>query len=385
MAEPVCSLRVLAPRREGRWLRLEADLCVGRLPARRIWFELETPDDRMPAADARPFVLASLVAAMRSGLDLEVDAPLDELSRRNLRLWQGAFAAWRPSLLSMVEIRAPSSPPLAPAKARVTAFSGGADSHYTLAKATGDGLPLDAGAMVHGFDIPLADDAAFGRAFGRVAETLARHGLRAHRIRTNARELDRALHLSWQHETHGPYLAAALACLAPWYGAAVIPSSFGHEHPVLPWASNALTDPLLGGEGQGVVHHGGHRMRVEKMLELARDGTFSQFARVCYLNEPKDTNCGRCYKCATLQVAFWSSGVPEPQAFPTKASLADLAEMDLPKASYRHTYGVLAQRAESAELREVANAMRLALRRAGLRRKPVASRLLAWLRRLPMR
>jgi len=381
----VCALSVRPPLREGRWLRLEADLRVGRLSPRRIWFEVETPDERVPEPDARPFVLASLVAAMRAGLPLEVDAPLDEVSRRNLCLWQGAFAAWRPALLSKVEIRAASSPPLVPAKARVTAFSGGADSHYTLAKAEAEGLPLDAGALVHGFDIPLGDGEAFERAFSRVSETLSRHGLRSHRIRTNARELDRALHLSWQHETHGPYLAAALACLAPWYGSAIIPSSFGHEHPVLPWASNALTDPLLGGEGQGVIHHGGERMRVEKMLELAGDAAFARAARVCYLNDRKDANCGQCYKCATLQVAFWASGVLHPDAFPARASLEDLSKMDLPKASYRYTYGVLAQKAEAAGLQDVAAALRLALEREESRHRPAGAGLLAWLRRLPMR
>lgn len=385
MSEPVCALSVLPPRREGRWLRLEADLRVGRLPARRIWFDAETPDERVPEADARPFVLASLVAAMRAGLALEVDAPLDEVSRRNLCLWQGAFAAWRPALLSLVEIRAPASPPLVRAKARVTAFSGGADSHYTLARAAGEGLPLNAGAMVHGFDIPLGDGEAFERAFSRASETLSLQGLRAHRIRTNARELDKAFHLSWQHETHGPYLAAAMACLAPWYGSAVIPSSFGHGHPVFPWASNALTDPLLEGEGQGVVHHGGQRMRVEKLLELAGDAAFAQSARVCYLNDRKDANCGRCYKCATLQVAFWASGVLRPEAFPVRASLADLAQMELPKPSYRHTYGVLAQKAEAGGLRDVAVAMRRALEREKRRGRPAAGRWLAWLRRLPMR
>jgi hypothetical protein len=385
MARPVCALRVLAPRREGPWLRLEAELRVGALAPWRIWFEVETPDDRVPGPDARPFVLSSLVAAMRAGLDLEADAPLDEGSRRNLRLWQGAFAAWRPALMSVVDIRAPLSSPPRPAAGRVTAFSGGADSHFTLSTAAGDGLPLDAGMMAQGFDIPLGDEAAFDRAFRRVESTLTASGLRAHRIRTNVRELDRACHLSWQHETHGPYLAAALACLSPWYGSAVIPSSFGHEHPVLPWASNALTDPLLGGEGQGVIHHGAERMRIDKLFRLATDGSFARSARVCYLNGDKDANCGRCYKCATLQLAFWVSGIPDPAAFPTKASLADLARMRLPKPSYRHTFRVLAGRAEAAGLAEVAASLRAALEQAGGGDGSAGRRLLGWLRRLPMR
>lgn len=385
MPGQVCRLTVLPPRREGGWLRLEADLAVGRLAPRRIWFEVETPDERVPRRDARPFVLASLVAAMRAGLPLEADAPLDEVSRRNLQLWQGAFSAWRPALMSRVDIQAPASPQGSPERGRVSAFSGGADSYFTLATAGSDGLPLDAGLMVQGFDMPLGDDAAFSRAFARASKTLAGRGVRALRARTNVRSLDRAYHLSWQHETHGPYLAATLACLQPWYGSAVIPSSFGHEHPVLPWASNALTDPLLGGELQPVIHHGGERLRVDKLLRLARDAEFARSARVCYVNPSKDANCGRCYKCATLQVVFWVSGVPHPEAFPTRASAEDLAEMDLPAPSYRNTYRLLAERARLAGLPEVANALGKALSRQPFGKAGPGESLLRWLRRLPMR
>jgi hypothetical protein len=385
MGSAACRLDVRAPRREGPWLLLEAELRVADLAPRSIRFEVETPDDRLPARDGRPFVLASLVAAMRAGLPLEVNAPLDRTSRLNLSLWQAAFAGWRPALMSRIPLLAPDAPEPTRAEGCVTAFSGGADSHHTLAQGPKAGLRVDAGAMVQGFDIPLADDAAFARAFARAARTLERHGARAHRIRTNIRSLDKAFHLSWQHETHGPYLAAALACLAPWYGSAIIPASFGHEHPVLPWGSNALTDPFLGGAAQTVAHHGAELMRIDKLLHLATDADFARSARVCYLNAEKDANCGRCYKCATLQVAFWASGLANPEAFPIRATLDDLAGARLPKPSYIHTFRVLAERAERAGLGEVAAALRTALARAGGERTGMFPRFMGWMRRLPMR
>jgi hypothetical protein len=386
MANTCCSLDVLAPRREGGFLRLEADLRIGRREPRRLWFEVETPDEHVPERDARPFVLASLVAAMRAGLPLVADAPLDGETRRNLRLWQGAFAAWRPALMSMVELRAPgASGDVRRAKGRVTAYSGGADSHYSLIASAEEGFPIEAGVLVHGFDIPLADGDAYERAFRRVRSTLEGRGLRALRLRTNVRSVDRWCHLSWQHETHGAYLAAGLACLSPWYGSAVIPSSFGHDYPVLPWASNALTDPLFSGSVQDVIHHGGERMRIEKMLRLATDVDFARSARVCYLNEQKDANCGRCYKCATLQLAFWTSGIPRPDAFPVRVTRRDLAAMKLLHPSYRHTFEVLATRAEQAGLAEEAGALRTALRRDPPVTGGSLSRLLPWIRRSVMR
>jgi hypothetical protein len=314
------------------------------------------------------------------------DAPLDGETRRNLRLWQGAFAAWRPALMSMVELRAPgASGDVRRAKGRVTAYSGGADSHYSLIASAEEGFPIEAGVLVHGFDIPLADGDAYERAFRRVRSTLEGRGLRALRLRTNVRSVDRWCHLSWQHETHGAYLAAGLACLSPWYGSAVIPSSFGHDYPVLPWASNALTDPLFSGSVQDVIHHGGERMRIEKMLRLATDVDFARSARVCYLNEQKDANCGRCYKCATLQLAFWTSGIRQPEAFPVRVTPEDLATMELPHPSYRHTFGLLAARAEQAGLVQEAEALRTALGRNPPLTGGRLSRLLPWIRRSVMR
>ena len=385
MSNPACRLHILPPRREGDFLRLEAEFSVGRLAPRNIWFEVETLDERVPEISSRPFLLAGLVAAMRAGLPLEADAPVDRGTLRNLQVWQAAFSGWRPLLMSHVPIRAPLAEEQPPSPGVLTAFSGGADSHYTLVKAPAEGSALKAGALVHGFDIPLADEGAYARAHARVQHTLSARGLLTHRIRTNVRSLDRAYHLSWQHETHGPYLAAALSCLEPWYGTAIIPSSYGHDYPVIPWGSNVLTDAYLGGDRQKVVHHGAEIMRIEKLIALAREKDFAESARVCYINDQKDLNCGRCYKCVVLQVVFWVYGVSQPAAFPVRASLEDLKGVDLPMASFRYTYRTLAGLAEQSGMRDVAEALRVALRKSEVTSSPWRGRLAGWLRRLPMR
>lgn len=385
MSDLACRLRVLPPRKVGDFLRLEAELSVGRLTPRNIWFEVETLDERVPEISSRPFLLAGLVTAMRAGLPLEADAPVDRGTLRNLQVWQAAFSAWRPLLMSHVPIRAPLAEEQPPSPGALTAFSGGADSHYTLLKAPAEGIVLKAGGLVHGFDIPLADEDAYVRAHARVQRTLSARGLLTHRIKTNVRSLDRAYHLSWQHETHGPYLAAALSCLEPWYGKVIIPSSYGHDYPVIPWGSNVLTDAYLGGDRQTVVHHGAERMRIEKLIALVREKDFAESARVCYLNDHKDLNCGRCYKCVVLQVTFWVFGVSQPAAFPVRASLENLKSMDLSMASFRYTYRTLADMADKADMGNVAEAMREALGRSEAAASPWRGLLAGWLRRLPMR
>ncbi len=385
MSNLACKLHVLPPRRVGDFLRLEAELSVGKLTPRNIWFEVETLDRHVPEISSRPFLLAGLVTAMRAGLPLEADAPVDRGTLRNLQVWQAAFSAWRPLLMSHVPIHAPLAKEQPPSPGALTAFSGGADSHYTLLKAPAEGSVLKAGALVHGFDIPLVDEDAYARAHTRVHRTLSARGLLTHRIKTNVRSLDRAYHLSWQHETHGPYLAAALSCLEPWYGTAIIPSSFGHDYPVIPWGSNVLTDTYLGGDRQSVVHHGAEKMRIEKLIALVGEKDFAESARVCYLNDHKDLNCGRCYKCAVLQVTFWVFGVSQPAAFPVRASLEDLRSIDLPLASYRYTYRTLADLADKAGMGDVAEAMRMVLRQSEAASSPWRGRLAGWLRRLPMR
>jgi hypothetical protein len=126
-------------------------------------------------------------------------------------------------------------------------------------------------------------------------------------------------------------------------------------------------------------------MRIEKLIALAREKDFAESARVCYINDQKDLNCGRCYKCVVLQVVFWVYGVSQPAAFPVRASLEDLKGVDLPMASFRYTYRTLAGLAEQSGMRDVAEALRVALRKSEVTSSPWRGRLAGWLRRLPMR
>ncbi|MFZ9201441.1 MAG: hypothetical protein ACO23N_03300 [Opitutales bacterium] len=325
MADPECSIRLAPPKVDRGTVRLEGWLDTPGAPPRHLYFEFTCPDAAQARLNPRPFVLAFLPVAMRLGLPLRCEHPIDRKGRDQLELWQACFAAWLPTRLSKIELRVPTIEPAASRAGRgaITAFSGGSDSCLAALTYPRDGdKPLAAGLMIHGFDIP-CDDPGFEGAWENSRDLLTAYGLQAYRLRTNIRE-PRRPRICWERESHGIWLAAALACLEPWFDALVIPSSYPTRRPRIPYGSNQLTDPLLGTASAPVIHQAEELRRAEKFARLARDPHACGRMRVCFASPRFDRNCGKCFKCVTTQVLLWSHGVRQPGAFPVRATCEDI-------------------------------------------------------------
>jgi hypothetical protein len=103
----------------------------------------------------------------------------------------------------------------APARAhrRRDGFFGGADSAFTAwrhrrGQPGRQGRDLQAGVLVHGFDIPLGQEGVFARAAGRAREMLASLGMDLIPVATNFREQGGR----WEH-TYGTGLVSCLMLL----------------------------------------------------------------------------------------------------------------------------------------------------------------------------
>lgn len=216
------------------------------------------------------------------------------------------------------------------------AFSGGLDSCFSAVRhrpgLTPGGDPATyrqtsaaAGAMVHGFDIPLAEPQAFRAAFDRSAAILRALDMEPLWVRTDVRSLEARFGLSWETAGHGIWLVAALACLEEGFDNLVVPSTFSYDQQQLPWGSNPLTDPLLGSDTVSVWHDGAAHGRLAKARAVASSDPVLHGLRVCWEGEQHDRNCGHCYKCLTTQACFWLAGVDELPCFDLPGSPADLA------------------------------------------------------------
>lgn len=331
-------LRIAPARRDGAAVTWSATL---RAPDGRdapITFTFAWPGDDTPAPAARPFLLAALVPAMRVGVPLRVPLPVDAVTLANLMEWQDAMASWRPQALRPVPIRCDvDGAPAAPARAAaITAFSGGVDSTFTVVRNVtgGDATPgrvgpLSAGLLVHGFEIGLARDVEFAGAWERARACLAAFDLTAHQMRTDVRGLESVFGCDWEKETHGIWLAAALACYEARFARLVIPSTYPYPWLRFPWGSNPVTDPLLASATTPVWHDGSAYSKLGKVRAIASHDVVRHTVRVCWEGGRLDRNCGRCFKCVATQVCFWLAGVDAPPAFDPPCDLDDVARLPL--------------------------------------------------------
>jgi len=381
-----CRIHRAPPRVEQGVVRLEAELELPDVQPYVVFFEYTCPDTAEVRPAMRPFLLAALVPAMHAGLPLQLDGPLDPVTYANLMEWQAAYSDWRPRQLRVVPIlsqpEAVSPSTSQKAGGALTAFSGGVDSCFTVHQQTRPAcpddvyrrIPLRAGLMVHGFDIPLEQGAVFESAWQNSVAILAVFGLQAFRLRTNLRTVGRACGCDWETEGHGIWLAAALACLEPWFDGLVIPSSYPYSRLILPWGSNPVTDPLLGGAQTPCWHDGAGHNKLTKVLALAADPTIAARVRVCWQGRQLDRNCGHCFKCIATQICFWLAGVPRPAAFPSPCTLAEVARVPVKNQPNDFLLEVLESRARSQGWPDLASALRCARTRGRYRRRWTALR-----------
>ena len=132
------------------------------------WYRLPARLRAAITESCDPFVVASLFIAMQTPATLRVHGPVSASLLRNLEEFQAIWHTWKPEKYLPVEIQAESEPEAArpDGSPAVMAFSGGLDSSFTAwrhhtgqaGRLTED---LQAGVVLHGFDIPINREDAF--------------------------------------------------------------------------------------------------------------------------------------------------------------------------------------------------------------------------------
>jgi hypothetical protein len=376
MSSAASRIMIDAPRQESGRVHWEGKLLTPSGESHRIYFEFSTPDDRPYPLRSRPFLLAFLVPAMRLGAPLELELPVDAVTRNNLMEWQEAMASWSPERLKVVPIHAPGNaqPEDGERPGALTAFSGGVDSNFTAWRNTHGLNPpafhaasLQAGLMIHGFDIPLEQQAVFERALDRSRTMLEGVGLKTYRLGTNLRSLD-ALGCDWEKDTHGIWLAAALSCYEPWFGQILIPSTFPYHLMKFPWGSNPVTDPLFSSATTPYWHDGAAYSKLTKVQAIAGVPAVQKNIRVCWEGQQLDRNCGKCFKCIATQICFHLSGVERPEAFPVAYTIEEAAGLPVKHASNEWLLRSMSNEAERQGKHEIARALNQSLAQAKVQR-----------------
>ena len=316
-----------------------------------LWYSLPDLGGGEPPEPDEPFLIAAMIQAMVEGRDLVLHGAASEELLGNLADFRDAWHRWRPEMFGRIGVGADRVTPRAVARRRgsgvAASYSGGVDSSWTIWRHV-NGLAghrsrrITHAVFVHGFDIPLADTAAFEACCGRAASLLGGLGISLVPVRTNFRD---ALPFHWEM-AYGVALASCFHQLRPHCGEALFASSRTYEALVFPAGSNVITDALLSSAELQVVEDGAGHNRCEKIAELAEWPAGLAELRVCWEGSQRDRNCGQCEKCVRTMHGFLAAGLAIPPCFERPPTLSQVARVRLRTPVLAEEWGQLLLSAE---------------------------------------
>lgn len=270
--------------------------------------------------------------AMRQCRKLRVNGPISEKLFRNIALFQEAWHCHSPDDYQRVDIEPAeliSSENVLKTQSSgntIQTFSGGVDSIFTMfrrdgATARGSAELTPTALLVHGFDVPLSNQADFDRLRKRIEKITNSAGVELNILRTSVRE-----HLpgNWNH-SHGAALASALHLYSHSSRLGKIASSDPYNYvSFVPhaWGSSPATDYLLSGDEMEIIHDGAGYSRPQKIAFLAdRWPEALRLSQFCWQGNDRAANCGKCSKCVQTRLSLLAAGHSESICFDSKFQL----------------------------------------------------------------
>lgn len=310
---------------------------------------------RPPSNLGDTWTLLGLLAAMRTGSTLVVDAPLSPTLAARLPQVQAILATWFDEL-HHVSVVAPVGRLRAPRR-RTTAqfFTGGVDSFATLRRHPEVEALLYIHDQVH-------DTAEVRSRVHDMLATVARDsGKRLVEFDYDVRSfLDR--YAEWGTQSHGLTLAAVAALTAGEFATVLLPATHTYRD-LLPWGSHPLLDPLLSGDEQEIVHDGADLTRLAKLALIADDPVAMANLRVCW-KAVHELNCSRCEKCLRTMIALTIVGAANrATTFDGTVDPAEVRDLEILNDSDLAFTVENRDAAAKAGMTEIADALRLAVER----------------------
>ena len=240
-----------------------------------------------------------LLPSMRAGSALVTERTISQRLFQSLESICDFYCALNPSLkrIQIKNIITEQKDP--PKENRVGVFfSAGVDSFYTLLKHQEEITDL---IFIHGFDIPLDNDALRRRVSEMIREIGLHFGKRVIEVETNLRSFIHP-YLRWLH-SHGVTFASVGNLLFPFFRRIYIPASHTYANAIFYLlGSHPALDPLWSTETLEFVHDGCEATRVEKVALLSKSEVALKFLRVCGQDPDGGFNCGRCEKCIRTKI-----------------------------------------------------------------------------------
>jgi hypothetical protein len=291
----------------------------------RVQTETDAPVEMPDTLDGP--ACASIFYAMQHCQKLVIKGAVSEKFLRNIFEFQEAWHCHYPDLYHVVDIEpteiSTSETPSksAPDRGVIQTFSGGVDSIFSLTRRCVDSEPIGVNAtsalLVHGFDVPCANQSDFDTLRKRIEKITDNLGVQLHVLKTSYRD---SLPTNWEH-SHGAALASVLHHHAPMNRLGIIASSDPYNYvSFVPhaWGSNPATDHLLSGNELEIFHDGAGYSRPQKIAFLAKEvPQLLSLAQFCWQGERRAENCGKCDKCVHTRLSLRAVGQSESICFET--------------------------------------------------------------------
>lgn len=302
----------------------------------RLWYRLAEEYLDSIATNSDHFAIAAIFLAMRRGLDVRVHGEVSPSLLSNIEEFQSIWSCWRPGKYKIAQISAATEREYLSADKEdraISCFSGGVDSCFSVWRHKNGTCGrrqrnLQAGLMIHGFDIPLKDS-AFEGASRNVSKTLSSVAIKTISIQTNFREI---VTYKW-NEVFGTGLASCLHLLKNGYSVGIIPSSHSYSVQNFIYGSNPLSDRLLSSKSFEIEHDGAQYPRIEKLRAILAWPEAMENLRICWQGKERDRNCGRCEKCIRNILNLRILRTPLPPSFMQDATDSQIAGIVLKDSS----------------------------------------------------
>ena len=283
-------------------VRLEGDVSYDDRPGKveTWWFEYPERYAEALSATGNPWLACLLPLAVTRGEALRIRLPVDPRLLANASRLMAIWSGWYPELRPVpLEADASPSRPEPGVRASGAFFSGGVDSFYMVLRDRNGARPpevppIEKLLLVQGFDIPVADDAEFGRLKDSLSRAADELGLELVDVATNLRAV-RFREAAWGRLSHGSALASVGLAAERGFRSLCIAATH-YDGPVKPWGSQPETDPLLSTENMRVFHVGLLIPRREKTEYISRFDVALRHLHVCYRLRSAE-NCCDCEKC----------------------------------------------------------------------------------------
>lgn len=266
------------------------------------------------------FLAVALLDAMVSGREVHLDAtlPVNAALLETLGNLQRIYRIWN-RRLQLVAVRAQTRLDDATQEGCACFYSAGVDSAYTLGSHLGQVTHLVTMNSFEGW----RDGQQWLRFLSRQRDLADNIGAHLIVIEGNFRAFAEKRGIS-HHFQHGLELGGIGSALG--FRRTLIPSSFSADA-LHPWGSHPLTDPLWGGGGREVVHHGCQAMRIEKTQYLGQHPLLLDNLQVCWARS--DSNCGSCSKCLRTRLALALLSL-QSAALPTLDDYSEVGHLKVP-------------------------------------------------------